>query len=90
MRHPQIAARVFHTPLLAAPAKAAAFIMGLGPRLVGAEVSVAGAEPTPEASRRARASLLDARLEEEIGSGRRAAYRVRDGIAVLPVTGTLV
>ncbi|MGR3825229.1 MAG: S49 family peptidase [Salipiger marinus] len=90
MRHPQIAARVFHTPLLAAPAKAAAFIMGLGPRLVGAEVSVTGAEPTPEASRRARASLLDARLEEEIGSGRRAAYRVRDGIAVIPVTGTLV
>ena len=64
MRHPQIAARVFHTPLLAAPAKAAAFIMGLGPRIVGTEIEVQGAEATPEASRRARASLLDERLED--------------------------
>ena len=46
MRHPQIAARVFHTPLLAAPAKAAAFIMGLGPRIVGTEIEVQGAEAT--------------------------------------------
>ena len=50
MRHPQIAARVFHTPLLAAPAKAAAFIMGLGPRIVGTEIEVQGAEATPEAT----------------------------------------
>ncbi len=90
MRHPQIAQRVFHTPLLAAPAKAAAFIMGLGPRLVGAEVEIKGAEPSPEASRRARASLLDDRLEDDIRGGRRSAYRVKDGIAVIPVTGTLV
>ncbi|WP_226560749.1 S49 family peptidase [Salipiger thiooxidans] len=92
MRHPQIAARVFHTPLLAAPAKAAAFIMGLGPRLIGAEAEfeVVGAEATPEASRRARASLLDERLEDEIRGGRRSAYRVRDGIAIIPATGTLV
>ncbi|APX21709.1 MAG: serine protease [Rhodobacteraceae bacterium] len=90
MRHPQIAARVFHTPLLAAPAKAAAFIMGLGPRIVGTEIEVQGAEATPEASRRARASLLDERLEDEIGGGRRSAFRVRDGVAVIPATGTLV
>lgn len=90
MRHPQIAARVFHTPLLAAPSKAAAFLMGLGPRITGGAVEVIGAEVTPEASRRARASLLDERLEDDMRSGRRAAYRMRDGIAVIPVTGTLV
>lgn len=90
MHHPQIAQRVFHTPLLAAPTKAAAFIMGLGPRLVGAEVEVVGAEASPEAFRRARASLLDERLEEGMRSGRLGAYRVRDGIAVIPVTGALI
>ncbi|GGG59814.1 hypothetical protein GCM10011415_02200 [Salipiger pallidus] len=90
MRHPQIAARVFHTPLLAAPAKAAAFIMGLGPRITGGDVEVLGAEVSPEASRRARASLLDERLEGDIRSGGREGYRVRDGVAVIPVTGTLV
>lgn len=90
MHHPQIAQRVFHTPLLAAPTKAAAFIMGLGPRLVGAEVEVVGAEASPEANRRARASLLDERLEEGMRSGRLGSYRVRDGIAVIPVTGALI
>ncbi|ETX26859.1 S49 family peptidase [Roseivivax isoporae] len=90
MRHPNVAARVFHTPLLAAPAKAAAFIMGFGPRITGVEVEVEGAAPTPEASVRARASLLDDRLEDDLRAGRRAGYRTKDGVAVIPVTGTLV
>ena len=90
MRHPQIAARVFHTPLLAAPAKAAAFIMGFGPRIFGSDVEIRGADATPEASRRAKASLLDERLEDDIRSGSRSPYRMRDGIAVIPVTGTLI
>lgn len=90
MQKPLLAARVFHTPLLAAPSKAAAFVMGLGPRLIGAEVEVVGAEASTDAFRNPRASLLDERLEDDIRGGRRAAYRVRDGIAVIPVGGTLV
>lgn len=92
MRHPQIAARVFHTPLLAAPAKAAAFVMGFGPRIFGtdAKVSVIGADATQASRLPAQASLLDERLEDDIRSGRRAAYRIVDSIAVIPVTGTLV
>ncbi|SER49958.1 signal peptide peptidase SppA [Tranquillimonas rosea] len=90
MRHPQIAARVFHTPLLAAPAKAAAFITGFGPRITGGEIELHGAEPSAASQQRARASLLDDRLEDDIRAGRRMPYRAIDGIAVIPVTGTLV
>ncbi|QFT47820.1 Putative signal peptide peptidase SppA [Roseivivax sp. THAF40] len=92
MRHPQIAARVFHTPLLAAPAKAAAFIMGLGSRVLGTEreISVIGAEASEASRVRPQASLLDERLEEDLRNGRRSGYRVIDSVAVIPVTGTLV
>ncbi|WP_306133068.1 S49 family peptidase [Roseivivax marinus] len=90
MRHPQIAARVFHTPLLVAPAKAAAFALGFGPRLTGAEVEVVGAEVSASAQLAPQASLLDGRTEEELRSGARSGYRLVDGIAVIPVTGTLV
>ena len=38
MHHPQIAQRVFNTPLLVEPAKTAAFLTGLGPRITGREV----------------------------------------------------
>ena len=41
MHHTQIAQRVFNTPLMVDPAKALAFLTGLGPRITGREVSVA-------------------------------------------------
>lgn len=93
MSHPQISTRVFHTPLLAAQAKAASFVMGLGPRLLGVnKVEFAGFEAGAdiEPSAKPYASLLDDRLGDEIRSGRRDAYRIVDSVAVIPITGTLI
>lgn len=93
MKSPQIAARVFDTPLLAAPSKAAAFVKGLGPRIVGANrIEFAGVDASTEVppSNKPYASLLDDRLGDEIRSGKRGAYRIVDGVAVIPITGTLI
>lgn len=90
MDYPQIAQRVFHTPLMAAPAKAAAFVAGLGPRLFGGPVTIEGAEATKEARSRPVASVLDERLEDEIRAGRRSPFRSIDGVAVIPITGSLI
>ncbi len=92
MTYPNIAERVFHTPLLAAPAKAISFLHGLGPRITGQAIHVEGAEasaPVPP-SRGPQASLLDDRLGEMIRSGRAESFRVIDGAAVIPITGTLI
>jgi len=62
MHHAQIAQRAFNTPLMVNPAKALAFLSGLGPRTTGQEITFAGAElPTNDiehAALPARASLF--------------------------------
>lgn len=93
MKYPQIAQRVFHTPLLAARSKAASFVLGLGPRILdGTSVEIDGGQIDADVapSRKPYASLLDNRLGEEIRSGRRDAYRMIDNVAVIPITGVLV
>lgn len=94
MSYPQIFAEVFNTPLLVTAAKAQAFVSGFGPRLLGAApVLQGGAESLPEGVyRRAKpfASLLDQSLTEAVRAGRQAGYAVRDGVAVIPITGVLV
>ena len=96
MSFPMIAARVFGTPLLVDPAKGAAFLAGLGPRLVNGALELRGLEGLSE-DRVARAGRIGQRAsiiaddvgERARGNGRRL-YRVRDGVAVIEVTGTLV
>lgn len=44
MHHIQVAQRVFNTPLMVDPAKALAFLTGLGPRIAGREIRVEGLE----------------------------------------------
>jgi len=44
MFHAQIAARAFNAPLLVEPSKAMAFLAGLGPRITGQQVRLAGLE----------------------------------------------
>ena len=39
MHHAQIAQRAFNTPLMVDPAKALAFLSGLGPRITGQEIT---------------------------------------------------
>ena len=62
MHHTQIAQRVFNTPLMVDPAKALAFLTGLGPRITGREISVDGLEVAADdrdaANLPARASLF--------------------------------
>ncbi len=44
MHHAQIAQRAFNTPLMVDPAKALAFLSGLGPRITGQEITFQGVE----------------------------------------------
>ena len=44
MHHAQIAQRAFNTPLMVDPAKALAFLSGLGPRIAGQEITFQGVD----------------------------------------------
>ncbi|WP_374398381.1 S49 family peptidase, partial [Tabrizicola sp.] len=94
MHHTQIAQRIFNTPLMVDPAKALAFLTGLGPRITGREISVEGVEIDPEtqdtATLPARASLFgDDLTNRQVRSGGQP-FAVVDGIAVIEIAGTLV
>ncbi|MGR3197618.1 MAG: S49 family peptidase, partial [Paracoccus sp. (in: a-proteobacteria)] len=94
MHHAQIAQRAFDTPLMIAPAKALAFLSGLGPRITGQEISFDGmgiAEPELSAARQtARASLIGGDLVQRRGDDADAPFPVIDGVAVIAIAGTLV
>ena len=87
MHHTQIAQRVFNTPLMVDPAKALAFLTGLGPRITGREISVEGVEIAAEAQEAAtlpaRASLLGDDLTNRQARNGRQPFAVVDGIAVI-------
>jgi signal peptide peptidase SppA len=77
---PQIAARIFDTPLLIAPEKMGAILTGLGGRIVDGGVVLDG-----------RAfGVLDDQLGRSLDRQGRRPYEVVNGVAVLPVEGTLV
>lgn len=86
MKHPQIAARIFNTPLLIHPQKLDAIIAGIGGRLLGADapqIHVLGAsEPVAGLA----PELFSTRRGEKSDRG----YRVVDGVAVLSISGALV
>jgi signal peptide peptidase SppA len=92
MNYPNIAQRVFHTPLLAAPSKAVSFVHGLGPRILGQKVEIEGIDENTLVgpTRDPQASLLDDRVGEQIRAGRAEPFRLIEGVAVIPVTGTLI
>ncbi len=94
MHHAQIAQRAFKTPLMVDPAKALAFLSGLGPRMAGQEITFHGGDlpagAIEQASLPARASLFGndlAQLHQRNGS---QPFAVVDGIAVIEIAGTLV
>ncbi|MAC81481.1 MAG: serine protease [Rhodobacteraceae bacterium] len=93
MLNPLIFSRAFNTPLLMHQAKARAFVAGFGPRLTGMAPVLDGfdAEVPASAYRTVKpfASILDGSVGEQMErSGR--GYAVRDGVAVVPVTGALI
>ncbi|MCO6361622.1 S49 family peptidase [Paracoccus sp. 08] len=94
MHHTQIAQRVFNTPLMVDPVKALAFLTGLGPRIVGREVSVEGLEISAEdrdpANLPARSSLFGDDLTNRQARNGGQPFAVVDGIAVIEIAGTLV
>ena len=94
MHHTQIAQRVFNTPLMVDPAKALAFLTGLGPRITGREVSIEGVEIATEdrdaVKLPARASLFGDDLTNRQARNGGQPFAVVDGIAVIEIAGTLV
>lgn len=94
MQHAQIAQRAFDTPLMIAPAKALAFLSGLGPRITGEEIRFDGmtvAEPDLTAARQtALASLICGDLAKRHGDDADAPFPVIDGVVVIAIAGTLV
>ena len=94
MHHAQIAQRAFNTPLMVDPAKALAFLSGLGPRISGKEITFhavdmpAGA--IDHAALPARASLFGNDLAQRHQRNGIQPFAVVDGIAVIEIAGTLV
>uniref|UniRef100_UPI00404730B6 S49 family peptidase n=1 Tax=Yoonia sp. TaxID=2212373 RepID=UPI00404730B6 len=94
MHHAQIAQRAFNTPLMVDPAKALAFLSGLGPRITGQEITFQGLEVEASdqaaATMPARASLFGNELAQRHQRNGTQPYAVVDGIAVIEIAGTLV
>lgn len=94
MHHAQIAQRAFNTPLMVDPAKALAFLSGLGPRIAGQEITFQGLEveaaDQTAASLPARASLFGNDLAQRHQRNGTQPFAVVEGIAVIEIAGTLV
>jgi signal peptide peptidase SppA len=94
MHHAQIAQRAFNTPLMVDPAKALAFLSGLGPRITGQEITLHGVDlPAGDidvATRPARASLLGNDLAQRHQRNGTQPFAMIEGIAVIEIAGTLV
>ncbi len=90
----QIAAKVFDTPLMIDPEKGAVIVQALGPRLLGIasdrSLDVLGVEPSADRweARPEAGSMIGGSLYR--GVKKHGAYLNVQGVAVIPVTGTLV
>lgn len=94
MHHAQIAQRAFNTPLMVDPAKALAFLSGLGPRITGQEITFQGLEvdtaDQASATLPARASLFGNDLAQRHQRNGTQPFAMVNGIAVIEIAGTLV
>lgn len=94
MLHAQIAQRAFNTPLLVEPAKAMAFLAGLGPRIAGRQLRLTGLDIASNdlalAALPARAGILTNGLAEQVQRNGQTPYALIDGVAVIEISGVLV
>ena len=94
MFHAQIAQRAFNTPLLVEPSKAMAFLSGLGPRITGRQLRLAGIDVAPEdithAALPARAGILTHDLAKQYERDGQTPFGMVDCIAVIEICGVLV
>ncbi len=82
----RIAARLFNAPLLVHPGKAAAILAGIGGRVAGAEVHLTnGIAPLDH-----RAGTVGDQLGRAYDAHGIKTYDVVNGVAVIPVEGSLV
>lgn len=92
--HPRIAARLFNTVLMVHPGKAAAALAGIGGRIVEGGVEISGAEPIAHVAfqhgRLPRMGTVGDRLGRAFDRAQRDPYDIVDGIAIIPIEGTLV
>lgn len=96
--HVQIVQRAFNTPLMVDPAKAMAFLAGLGPRIAGRQIDVATLDTggiTPSSThagalRSTRSSLLGGEATEHGAGTVGRPYAVVNSVAVIEIVGTLV
>ena len=80
MHHAQIAQRAFNTPLMVDPAKALAFLSGLGPRITGQEITFQGLEV--DASNQATATLPAAEVAQVCAQAARLGVTIDAADAV--------
>jgi capsid assembly protease len=94
MHHAQIAQRAFNTPLMVDPAKALAFLSGLGPRITGQDITFQGFDveqlDQATATLPAHASLFGNDLAQRHQRNGTQPFALVDGIAVIEIAGTLV
>ena len=94
MFHAQIAQRAFNTPMLVEPSKAMAFLSGLGPRITGRKLRMAGIEVASEdvtqAALPARTGILTNGLADQYQRDGQMPFAMLDGVAVIEVSGVLV
>lgn len=85
MKYPNLAARIFNTPLLIHPQKLDAIIAGLGERLAGGPLRLVDAAGQPVVQA-AAPEMFSTRRGESTERG----YRIVEGVAVLGIGGALV
>ena len=94
MLHAQIVQRAFNTLLLVEPSKAMAFLSGLGSRITGRRLRMAGIEVTPEDMAHAAvpvcAVILTNGLAEQYQRDGQTPFALQDGIAVIEISGVPV
>ena len=93
-QYEQIASRLFETPHLYDARKAETVVRNLGPRLLGAPVTIVNGEGAVDhvafASGRPSAGVLGDRLGRAYDKYGITPFQVVDGVAVIGIEGTLV
>ena len=94
LAYPRLCGQLFDTPLLYEPRKAEVALRAIGPQLTGQSVVVlngtGGVDHTAFANGRPSAGVIGDGLGREMDQRRIAPFDMVDGVAVIPIEGTLV
>lgn len=93
MTHPRISARLLNTMLMVHPGKAAAILAGLGGRVTGATIDLDGPEQVAHVAfgdGRPSLGTVGDRLGRSYERRGESPYDIVNGVAVIPIEGSLV